>query len=83
MKHILSVCPKCKKVIDSTLFEENGKIMLKKIAPEHGTFTDIYWSDNKLYNRFKRYSYVGNGVSMIRLFLPLAVSGTAKSTMLP
>jgi uncharacterized radical SAM superfamily Fe-S cluster-containing enzyme len=63
MKHIKSVCPECKKVIDSTIFEENGKIMLKKTCPEHGTFTDVYWSDSKLYDRFRRYSYVGSGVS--------------------
>src|SRR5690606_2606340 len=63
MRQISSVCPECKKVLHSTLFEENGRIMLKKNCPEHGTFVEIYWSDSKLYDRFRRYSYVGSGVS--------------------
>lgn len=62
MKQIKSVCPECKKVLDSTLFEENGKIMLKKTCPEHGTFLDTYWSDSELYKKFNRYSYIGSGV---------------------
>jgi Predicted Fe-S oxidoreductases len=65
MKQIKSVCPECKKVLDSIVFEENGKIMLKKTCPEHGIFLDTYWSDCELYDRFSRYSYVGRGVSSV------------------
>lgn len=63
MKQIKSVCPECKKVLYANLFQENGKIMLEKTCPEHGTFSDLYWSDDELYDRFNRYYYVGSGIS--------------------
>jgi len=47
-----SLCPECKKVIDATVYEENGQMLLKKNCPEHGTFTDVYWSDAALYKKF-------------------------------
>jgi len=49
-------------VIDATVYEENGQIRLKKTCPEHGTFSDIYWSDAALYKKFARFQHDETGV---------------------
>ena len=51
-----------KKVIDATVYEENGQMRLKKTCPEHGTFKDVYWSDAALYERFAEFRHDGTGV---------------------
>lgn len=33
-----SLCPECLKVLDAEVYEENGKVMIKKICPEHDEF---------------------------------------------
>ncbi len=57
-----SLCPECKKVIDTTVYEENGQVLLKKTCPEHGTFKDVYWSDAALYKKFAQFQHDGTGV---------------------
>jgi uncharacterized radical SAM superfamily Fe-S cluster-containing enzyme len=49
-----SPCPKCLKVIDMALYEENRKMLFTKAntCAEHGTFSGIHWSDAALYRRF-------------------------------
>ena len=54
-----SLCPECKKVIDATVYEENGQVLLKKTCPEHGTFSDVYWSDAALYKKFAQFQHDG------------------------
>jgi len=48
-----SLCPECKKVIDAIVYEKDGKVLLDKACPEHGTFKDVYWSDAALYKKFR------------------------------
>ena len=57
-----SLCPECKKVIDATVYRENGQVLLKKTCTEHGTFKDVYWSDAALYERFAEFRHDGTGV---------------------
>jgi hypothetical protein len=57
-----SLCPECKKVIDTIVYEEDGKVLLEKACPEHGTFKDVYWSDAALYKKFARFQHDGTGV---------------------
>jgi uncharacterized radical SAM superfamily Fe-S cluster-containing enzyme len=63
MRSTKSVCPECKKVITALVFEENGKIIMKKECPDHGSFRDVYWSDAEIYRKFEEYSYTGTGIS--------------------
>ena len=46
-----SLCPICFKPLDAEVFDEDGKILIKKTCDEHGEFVNTYWSDDKLYNR--------------------------------
>ncbi|VVB86537.1 7,8-dihydro-6-hydroxymethylpterin dimethyltransferase [uncultured archaeon] len=62
IKATRSLCPDCLDVIDATIFEENGKIMLEKICSKHGYFKDIYWSNAEVFRRFERYRHNGEGV---------------------
>ncbi|MGB8218068.1 MAG: radical SAM protein [Candidatus Methanoperedens sp.] len=63
MKSTKSLCPECSAVIDATIVEENGKILLKKTCSKHGYFEDIYWSSPKQYKRFEKFSHDGDGIS--------------------
>jgi len=50
-----SLCPHCHKVIDADVYEEEGKILMKKSCAEHGDFNDVYWSDADLYKKFTQW----------------------------
>jgi len=58
-----SVCPECLKIIPATIFDEDGKVWMKKICPEHGEFRELYFGSRKWYERAKRYAHDGKGVS--------------------
>ncbi|MDH5441874.1 MAG: radical SAM protein, partial [Candidatus Bathyarchaeota archaeon] len=60
IKSTKSICPECKRVLEATIFEEGGKVYIKKECPEHGLFQDLYWSDYELYTRAKDFEYIGN-----------------------
>ncbi|QLH75432.1 MAG: radical SAM protein [Methanomassiliicoccales archaeon] len=57
-----SLCPECKKIIPATIFEQDGKVMIKKNCPEHGETLDVYWSDVELYLKAEKFAYDGVGV---------------------
>ncbi len=48
-----SICPVCHRVIEASLYEDDGAVYMHKTCPEHGDFSDIYWSDYQLYRRFE------------------------------
>lgn len=50
-----SLCPICFKPLDAEVYDEDGKILIKKTCDEHGEFVNTYWSDDKLYNRVKQF----------------------------
>ncbi|MHC1632000.1 MAG: tetraether lipid synthase Tes [Methanotrichaceae archaeon] len=62
-KWVPSLCPICHKAIEAHVFEEDGSVKITKKCEEHGEFTDVYWSDAKLYKKFDHYRYDGSGVS--------------------
>ena len=59
MKKTRSLCPQCLKVVDAEVYEEDGKILMKKSWEEHGEFNDVYWSDADLYKKFAKWQYEG------------------------
>lgn len=50
-----SLCPECFKPLDAEVFEEDGKILIKKTCDEHGEFVNTYWSDAELYHKVEGY----------------------------
>jgi uncharacterized radical SAM superfamily Fe-S cluster-containing enzyme len=75
MKSTKSLCPECSCVIDASILEENGKIILEKTCKKHGYFKDIYWSNSKLFKRFEQYWHDGNGV-----LNPVSLNGNCPSS---
>ncbi len=62
IKHTQSLCPECLKVLDAEIYEEDGKVYIKKECPEHGAYKELYWSDYGQYERVKAFEYIGNGI---------------------
>ncbi|MBS3815023.1 MAG: radical SAM protein, partial [Hadesarchaea archaeon] len=57
-----SVCPECLKVISATIYEEDGKVWIKKECEEHGEFKDLYWGSYDFYKKAKEYARDGKGL---------------------
>jgi uncharacterized radical SAM superfamily Fe-S cluster-containing enzyme len=45
VKKTRSLCPECLSVIEASLVEENGRLLIKKTCEKHGDFEDVYWSN--------------------------------------
>jgi len=63
IKPTRSICPECLKAIDATIYEDDGKVFIKKACPEHGAFQELYWSDYDQYMRAEKFRFEGEGVS--------------------
>jgi uncharacterized radical SAM superfamily Fe-S cluster-containing enzyme len=57
-----SLCPECLSVIQATMREEGGKVVMEKTCPEHGDFKDVIWSDADLYLKVEKWAKDGVGV---------------------
>jgi uncharacterized radical SAM superfamily Fe-S cluster-containing enzyme len=58
-----SLCPECISIIPATLYEEDGKLMIRKTCKEHGEFKDVCWSDVDLYLKAESWAYDGVGIA--------------------
>ena len=61
-KQTQSLCPECRKIIIADIFEKDGKVLMEKTCPEHGHFSDIYWSDATMYKKAELFAFDGVGV---------------------
>ncbi len=57
-----SLCPECLKIITAEVYEENGKIMIRKVCDEHGEFVDVYWGDAEMFKKASRFAHDGHGI---------------------
>ena len=62
IKTTKSLCPEDLRVLDAELWEVDGRVMLRKTCPDHGSFEDVYWSDYKEYLRAEGYRDHGIGL---------------------
>jgi uncharacterized radical SAM superfamily Fe-S cluster-containing enzyme len=63
IKSTKSLCPECLKVLDATIYEDGGKVYIKKACQEHGDFEELYWSDYDQYVRAEKLRYDGDGLN--------------------
>ena len=61
-KEIKSVCPECGKLLDAVLEDRGGKVFMSKACPIHGSYSDVYWSDTKLFLRAEEFAHDGIGL---------------------
>jgi len=59
-KQTRSLCPECTQLIDATIFEDGGKVVMEKSCPTHGEFRDIVYSDAKLYLKMEQWTFGDN-----------------------
>jgi uncharacterized radical SAM superfamily Fe-S cluster-containing enzyme len=52
-----SLCPQCLRVIDAQLYEENGRVFMKKHCSDHGGFTELVSSDAQFFLKMRRTHY--------------------------
>ncbi|MCW4006548.1 MAG: radical SAM protein [Candidatus Bathyarchaeota archaeon] len=62
IKDTRSLCPECLKAVDATIYEEDGKVFIKKECAEHGSFQELYWSDYDQYMRAEKFRFDGEGM---------------------
>ncbi|MCD1294559.1 radical SAM protein [Methanocella sp. CWC-04] len=63
MSDTKSLCPECLAVVDAEILDDGTKVILSKECKAHGVFSDIYYSDSRIYGRFLNYRAIGNGLS--------------------
>ncbi|MBT0159780.1 radical SAM protein [Candidatus Bathyarchaeota archaeon A05DMB-2] len=63
IKSTKSLCPECLKVLDATIYEDDGKVYIKKECQQHGAFEELYWSDYDQYVRAEKLRYDGDGLN--------------------
>jgi len=56
-KEVESLCPDCKKIIPAIMYEEDGKVWMRKECDEHGEVLDLFFADVDLYYRAERLWY--------------------------
>jgi len=61
-KKTQSICPECGKILEATVYEKDGKVYMDKECPTHGKFSDLYWSDAKLYLKAEQFAKDGIGL---------------------
>jgi uncharacterized radical SAM superfamily Fe-S cluster-containing enzyme len=59
LKDTKSLCPECMKVLPAEIYEDGGKVYMRKTCPEHGEWSDLYWGDYEQYVRADTYSAQG------------------------
>ncbi len=62
IKNTKSICPECLQALDATIFEDGGKVFIKKKCPQHGEYQELYWSDYDLYTRAEKFRFDGDGM---------------------
>lgn len=56
-KQVKSLCPECIQIIDASIYSENGKVLMKKECPKHGSFTDTIYSHVELYLKAEKIAF--------------------------
>lgn len=57
-----SLCPECLEILDAEVYEQGGKIWIRKTCARDGEFNELYWGSSDLYRRAKQYARDGKGV---------------------
>jgi len=52
-----SLCPLCNKKLEAELTEIEGKIVITKTCPEHGTFYSTHWQSPSVFRFTENYDF--------------------------
>jgi uncharacterized radical SAM superfamily Fe-S cluster-containing enzyme len=62
IKSTKSICPECLQALNAEIYEDNGKVFIRKECSEHGPFQELYWSDYDQYMRAEKFRFDGEGI---------------------
>lgn len=54
-----SICPRCKQVLDAEVIERDGRVVLGRTCPEHGSFEAVVYGDAQRYREIQRFNKPG------------------------
>ena len=54
-----SLCPICLEVLPATIYDETGKVYMRKTCPDHGEFRELVWGDLYEYKRALKFERLG------------------------
>jgi uncharacterized radical SAM superfamily Fe-S cluster-containing enzyme len=54
-KVVASLCPICYERVKARIRHDSGAVIIEKACEVHGKYSDIYWSDVQLYQKFAGY----------------------------
>ena len=57
---VRSLCPECLQAIPADEFVEDGRVVMQKTCPAHGTFRDVVYSDAEMFLRMEAWHF-GDG----------------------
>lgn len=62
LRRTTSICPECLENIPATIYEDEGKVWMKKKCKNHGEYRDLYYSSSDFYERIQDYAQDGKGL---------------------
>jgi uncharacterized radical SAM superfamily Fe-S cluster-containing enzyme len=62
LKKTASLCPECLKTIGADILERDGKVIIRKDCPQHGSVEDVYWGDYGMYQKAEKWARDGKGL---------------------
>ena len=54
-----SICPRCKRLLDAQLLERDGRVVLSRVCPDHGSFEAVVYGDAERYLEVQRFNKPG------------------------
>ncbi len=57
--HTLSICPRCRAVLDANLLVRDGRVVLSRTCPDHGVFEAVVYGDADRYVEIQRFDRPG------------------------
>lgn len=55
-KSFTSICPECLRSIEANFYYEGNSVFLNKICPEHGSCSDLFYSNKDLFEKAMKFS---------------------------
>lgn len=59
-----SICPRCKCLLEAELLERDGKVVLSRSCPDHGSFEAVVYGDAERYREIQRFNRPGEAPSL-------------------
>ena len=57
--HTQSICPRCRAVLDAELRVRDGRVVLSRSCPDHGSFEAVVYGDAARYLEIQRFNKAG------------------------